>query len=303
MKRKLWVPIILMLACEMLSACQDTGKVTGSERMPENEETRTVVEQKVDETVVTTTGQEACDDAVIPEHEILLVYRYSNSAWGIYNNGYVIDTDGCVYQYDYAKDGFGTVAGENVSFTDYLEYILENSKGTPVFDREFVKQIFELGANLSADDQFDQTHEMCDYGQETLYFYQPQTKELLWCESRGDVHYKPQNESAAKIVELLQKIIMDTAVEVQYDEDGLMFVKNQLLVYTYPGTDEEIMEKLVGEIEADIIEYIPDLNYYQLEFRKDTPYDELMKYVDFFLAHPFVMDADLNYYSLETQPD
>ena len=89
---------------------------------------------------------------------------------------------------------------------------------------------------------------------------------------------------------------LECEVELDYDEDGLPFVKNQIWVFTYPGTDEKIMGKQAEEIEADVIEYLPDMDFYLLEFRKDTPCDELTKYVNFFLAHSFVMDAELNYY-------
>ena len=88
-----------------------------------------------------------------------------------------------------------------------------------------------------------------------------------------------------------------------YDEDGLPYFANQILLYAYPGTDPELIEQLAEEIDADVVDVIPELQFYQLEFRQDKTYSELMESVDFFLVRQFIMDADLNYYSAETQPN
>ena len=88
-----------------------------------------------------------------------------------------------------------------------------------------------------------------------------------------------------------------------YDEDGLTYFANQILLYAYPGTDPELIEQLAEEIDADVVDVIPELQFYQLEFRQDKTYSELMESVDFFLVRQFIMDADLNYYSAETQPN
>jgi len=194
---KVWLLILLVLASGMQAISEQGGgnTVITTEQAPE------VNPPDYD-------APEVGDDIVIPEHEILLVYRRTNYAWGACNRGYIIDTDGCFYEFDYVHDGYGTIAGDGVSFVDYLEYVIENTKGMPAFDQEFVKQVYALGADLSADDQFEETYEMCDYGQETLLFYRPETKELLKCESKGDTHYKPKNESAAKIAQLFEKSIM-----------------------------------------------------------------------------------------------
>lgn len=91
--------------------------------------------------------------------------------------------------------------------------------------------------------------------------------------------------------------------KLAYDEDGSPYVANQILLYAYPGTDPELIEKLAEEIDADIVEVTPEIQFYQLEFRQDKTYSELKEYIDFFLVRQFISDADLNYYSAETQPD
>lgn len=91
--------------------------------------------------------------------------------------------------------------------------------------------------------------------------------------------------------------------DIAYDEDGLPYSANQILLYAYPGTNSELIKQLAEEMDADVVDVIPEFQFYQLEFRQDKTYSELMEYVDFFLARQFIMDADLNDYSPETQPD
>lgn len=90
--------------------------------------------------------------------------------------------------------------------------------------------------------------------------------------------------------------------KIAYDEDGLSYVANQLLLFAYPGTDPELISQLAEEIGADVVDVIPEIQSYQLEFRQEKTCSELEEYKDFFLVRPFIMDADLNYVSGEVQP-
>ena len=141
--------------------------------------------------------------------EILLVYRRSNYAWGFNDNGYVIDTKGRFYAYDNGcpRPLDGDEGGDILSLTEYLEVILENDQGVQVF----VEEISKLGADLTPEDEFSNDHKMCDYGQETIYYFNPVTRKLMKCQSTGDVDQKPKNKSAAKIVKLLEKAIRKEA--------------------------------------------------------------------------------------------
>lgn len=139
--------------------------------------------------------------------EILLVYRQSNYAWGFYDTGYVIDTRGRFHRYDNGcpRPLDGDDSGDILSFAEYLDVILENDEGVQVFDKEFVEKIAGFGADLTSEDEFTSDHKMCDYGQHTIYYFNPETRKLMKCQSTGDVDQMPKNKSAAKIVELLEK--------------------------------------------------------------------------------------------------
>lgn len=235
MKRKLWLPIALMLSFGLLAACQSAGEASKEENIFESGEAQDMREknpEKMSQDLKTeeassqvTSGEDAgeteqdleekadWEEVVVPEHEILLVSRRLNRAWGYQDQGYFIDTDGCVYSFDFGNSPVETKDGESLSFIERLEAIRESTECEPVFDMEFVKQISALGANLSADDEFEKISARCDYGQHTLFFYQPETKELFKCKSLGDYDYIPKNESAAKIAKLLEETIARMARE------------------------------------------------------------------------------------------
>ena len=142
---------------------------------------------------------------VSEENEILLVNRRTNFAWGHYDGGWFIDAQGRVFSFNFNDMYPGHGGEEDLSFIERLKIIRDNCESERFFSVEFVKQVQELGENLSAEDEFDQEHVMYDYGQDTLYFWQPKTQELLKCESYGDVEYTPKNESAQKIVKLYEE--------------------------------------------------------------------------------------------------
>ena len=180
----LWLPIIIVLSCGFL-----TGKEAGLDLW--------TLEDKAEDAEIE-----------IPEREILLVERRFNRAWGHQDCGYFIDTQGCVYSFDFSSSPICVLEdGRTATFPEHLQEIMRTTEEEPIFDEEFVRQISLLGANLSAEDEFAEKHARCDYGQDTLYFYRAETQELLKCKSIGDIDYTPKNPSAAKIAELLEDYI------------------------------------------------------------------------------------------------
>ena len=184
------MPLLILLVSSMLVGCGTAGTNGDDEPTQFSKETD-VRTDPLDE----------------GEAEILLVYRQSNCAWGFYDNGYVIDTKGRFHAYDNGcpRPLDGDEYGDILPLTEYLEVILENDKGVQVFDEEFVEEISKLGTDLTSEDEFTNKHKMCDYGQHTIYYFNPETRKLMKCQSTGDVDQMPKNKSAAKIVKLLEK--------------------------------------------------------------------------------------------------
>lgn len=94
-----------------------------------------------------------------------------------------------------------------------------------------------------------------------------------------------------------------TVEDIVYDNDGLPYIKNQIVFMTYLGTDKRIIDKLVSEIGADFVGYIQSICFYQIEFGTNKSYEEMVDYVKFLEAHSYIMYADVNYVTEEIEAD
>lgn len=276
MKKVLMALMILLVSC-LLGGCGSAVATIGSEEPTQSSE---------DTDARMGSKEDPKDDE---KAEILLVYRRSNYAWGFYDNGYVIDTKGRFHAYDNGcpRPLDGDECGDILSLTNYLEVILENDEGTQVFDEEFVEEISKLGADLTLEDEFTRDHKMCDYGQETLYYFNPETRKLMQCRSTGDVDQMPKNKSAAKIVKLLEKEIrkkakpakdtdkipdtakvyslgecfeMEFEMSLHYEWAGKWIVKDPDDLYSFDGLSgirvSDILEKMKDAHMEDAIYFI-----------------------------------------------
>ena len=209
--------LAILLASCLLYGCSDNAPVGSKELTQSTDETG-------QRAASTKEGQEGKENAWEKDEdaEILLVFRRSNFAWGFYDNGYVIDTKGRYHAYDNGcpRPLDGDEQGDIFSLTEYLKVILEMDEGVQVLDEEAVEEISKLGADLTSEDEFTRDHKMYDYGQETIYYFNPETRKLMQCQSTGDVDEMPKNKSAAKIVKLLKK---------------------ELKKYSKPATDTDVL--------------------------------------------------------------
>lgn len=94
-----------------------------------------------------------------------------------------------------------------------------------------------------------------------------------------------------------------TDAEVAFDTFGFPYIKNQIVFITYLGTDKGIIEKLVSDMDADIVGYIQSGCFYQIEFRSDKSFEELEELVAFMEGHSYIMSAGLNSVDEVSQPN
>lgn len=78
------------------------------------------------------------------------------------------------------------------------------------------------------------------------------------------------------------------------EEEGIYYVKNQIIVSTHLGASKELMRTLTEELDADIVGYIELIADYQLEFREEMTYTELRDKIAYVTELPFVRYAELN---------
>lgn len=82
--------------------------------------------------------------------------------------------------------------------------------------------------------------------------------------------------------------------EVDYDGNGIYFVRNQLLITAYQNVSFEEVEVLVDEMNAKIVGYIGVTNDYQIEFNSDVSTEYLYQQIDILMNHSFVEYVSLN---------
>ena len=95
----------------------------------------------------------------------------------------------------------------------------------------------------------------------------------------------------------------DVAEELAYDDDGLPFIKNQILIYSEYGTDKKEVEALIDDIGGETLEYMDDIYIWLVELKGEHTYEELEELIERLKQNPIVSDADLNYIGGEAQPD
>ena len=82
------------------------------------------------------------------------------------------------------------------------------------------------------------------------------------------------------------------------EKTGISYIKNQLLISCSVGTpnDKEKIQKICDEIGAEIVGYIEITSDFQIEFKRDMTYDELMKIANELTEkYYFIESVALNY--------
>lgn len=91
--------------------------------------------------------------------------------------------------------------------------------------------------------------------------------------------------------------------ELDYDDVGLPFIKNQILIMSELGTDRKTIEDLIANIGGETLEYIDGIELWVVRLAGEWTYEGLEELVEQLERDPAVCYADLNYIGGETQPD
>lgn len=88
----------------------------------------------------------------------------------------------------------------------------------------------------------------------------------------------------------------ETAPEdVVTSSDGTSYVANQLLISADINTEYEDVAALQDEMGFDIVGYIEFTKDYQIEFREEKSYEELIDLEEYFSGFDFIRNCTLNY--------
>ena len=133
--------------------------------------------------------------------------------------------------------------------------------------------------------------------------YEPDKLEIrITCTNRAErrhflLGYEAEQNTGETTSELYYKD--STKDDIVTDEKtGISYVKNQLLISCSVGTpnDKEKIQKICDEIGAEIVGYIEITSDFQIEFKRDMTYDELMKIANELTEkYYFIESVALNY--------
>ena len=136
-------------------------------------------------------------DVKLDPDRIIFEDVYSNMAWGYQKKAVFVLGDGRVYTYDYAKNPGQIDISKDENAIEYLKGTIADA----TLDKDYLMKLYSYAVHIDPNAEYTTKHEMCDYGQDTLYFYAEDGTKVK-CASYGDVRYI-YDDDYAKMVEKL----------------------------------------------------------------------------------------------------
>ena len=96
---------------------------------------------------------------------------------------------------------------------------------------------------------------------------------------------------------------LDVINELAYDDLGIAFMKNQLIIMSDYDTDDKEVEALIDEIGAKTVDYIDGVKTWLIQLEGDWTYEELEELIEQLDQNPIVTYVDLNYVGGEIEED
>ncbi len=136
---------------------------------------------------------------------------------------------------------------------------------------------------------------------------EPQNFRLTSSKMKADKPQKPQKpdrepEPLVDIGEAYFKDIESKKDIAVHSENGMMYVRNQILVSALEGLEKDFFKNVVSDIGAEIVGYIELTNDYQIEFLEEQTEDALGNYIKYLNSLSFIDSAGLNIV-IEQEPD
>ncbi|MBR5090237.1 MAG: hypothetical protein IK093_12485 [Ruminiclostridium sp.] len=254
--RKHFIPALALSAVFTISGCTESGRLPDSTKVP----------------VLTSTGAGNTDMSALPENEIFLISERTNYAWGHEDHGIFLDTSGNVYSFDFAGSGYGLEG--DITLRDKLELFRKYTAPAGHLDEGKVTELYNTGISVAPDAATTDISKMCDYGQDTLYFYDSKQDRKIQCYSDGDVErisldisanlFKIQWDTAKPMIQPCEtvKASLLSAGEAyihEYPSDDLKTEGNYLLF------DQRQLSVLAGQCGVPIDGILDDLDEYRRE--------------------------------------
>lgn len=136
---------------------------------------------------------------------------------------------------------------------------------------------------------------------------EPENFRLTSSKMKADKPQKPQKpdrepEPIVDIGEAYFKDIESKKDIAIHSENGMMYVRNQILVSALEGLEKDFFKNVASDIGAEIVGYIELTNDYQIEFLEEQAEDALENYIKYLNSLSFIDSAGLNIV-IEQEPD
>ena len=136
-------------------------------------------------------------DVELDPDKIIFESVYSNMAWGYQKQAVFVLGDGRVYKYDFAENPGKIDISKDENALEYLKGTVADA----TLDKDYLMKMYSCAVRVDPNAEYTTKHEMCDYGQVSLYFYAEDGTKVK-CSSYGDVRYI-YDDDYAKMVESL----------------------------------------------------------------------------------------------------
>lgn len=149
------------------------------------------------------------DEITIDDQTVFFQFEYVNAAWTFQHSGFIIDSDGNIYDYDLPED-WNWPDKDEISLNDFTVNMSKTQKRTSTVSGSELSQMLNLVQQVKSGTLTEEKWVMADAGAESYSVYiasedKTSLKHYL-LQKRGDVYQKNNSSSADDITDLLISI-------------------------------------------------------------------------------------------------
>lgn len=202
--RSLGLLLGLSISTCLLSGCSDTdpdkGTATVTVRITTEKKTESGTEQPTEQPTEGKPGGGTSGQSKLGTTEIILVSGYSNGAWTYQDHGTFVNGLGQVYTYNFDMPYWP--GAEAMNSYERMELLSKSIMPAGEMDMDVLNEIYEYGMKIDPKSKMEVEQEMCDYGENSIVFHNPETDEWITCYEQGDNTGYRDDRYARKLADL-----------------------------------------------------------------------------------------------------
>ncbi len=150
----------------------------------------------------------ACEgeDYSIEEDVVYFQYEYANEAWGHQQNGFIVDMQGNIYEYDKPENWTHTEKNQ-ISLEDFQSNLSQTETSSKTVDVDELNRMLNLASSAENGELTERKFVMADAGGEsyTIYIGEKDSNKLTnyLLQVRGDIYQKNTSSAADEITDWL----------------------------------------------------------------------------------------------------